>query len=296
MRATRTRGGRRRGRRWLGVAAGATVVALVVTAVVLAATGGPGQSHRPAARPAEPTVSTTTVTVAPATTPPPPAVPPVYFNGPRDQPLVALTFDSNLTDAMIQELDSGQVASFANVAVIDELDQLQVPATIFLAGKWIERYPDLTRRLAADPLFELGSHSYAHRAFHMPCYGLGGLATADMAADVARSEALLRQFTNQPTPYFRFPGGCFDDTALRAIAPTGVTVIQYDLASGDAFGTSVSAIVTNVLTNARPGSIIVMHITGGNTAPLTAYALPAIVAGLRQRGFGLGAALGPPRR
>ena len=289
MRDMNARGGRRPGRRprrrWLAAAVGATATVLVVAGVALGTTGGVGHPHRSAARHAEPAVATTTVTVAPTTTPPPPAVPPVYFNGPRDRPLVALTFDSNLTDAMIQELDSGRVASFANVAVIDELDQLQVPATIFLAGKWMERYPDLTRRLAADPLFELASHSYAHRAFHMPCYGLGGLATADMADDVARSEALLRQFTNRPTPYFRFPGGCFDGTALRAIAPTGVTVIQYDLASGDAFGTSVSAIVTNVLTSTRPGSIIVMHITGGNTAPLTAYTLPSIVAGLRQRGF-----------
>jgi peptidoglycan/xylan/chitin deacetylase (PgdA/CDA1 family) len=49
----------------------------------------------------------------------------------------------------------------------------------------------------------------------------------------------------------------------------------------------VPAIVHNVLANTQPGSIVVMHITGGNTAPLTAYALPSVVAGLRQRGFTL---------
>ena len=38
---------------------------------------------------------------------------------------------------------------------------------------------------------------------------------------------------------------------------------------------------------ARNGSIIVMHLTGGNTAPLTALALPAVVDGLRTRGFQL---------
>jgi hypothetical protein len=30
-----------------------------------------------------------------------------------------------------------------------------------------------------------------------------------------------------------------------------------------------------------------MHVTGGNTAPLTARALPAVVVGLRTRGFQL---------
>ena len=64
-------------------------------------------------------------------------------------------------------------------------------------------------------------------------------------------------------------------------------MVQYDLASGDAFGTNVQAIVRQVLDHAHNGAIIVMHITGGNTAPLTAQALPAIITGLRAKGFDL---------
>jgi hypothetical protein len=86
--------------------------------------------------------------------------------------MVALTFDSNMTDAMLAELARHQVASFDDRRVVDELVAERVPATFFLAGKWIQRYPEETRRIATDPLFEVGSHSYAHRAFHLPCYGL----------------------------------------------------------------------------------------------------------------------------
>lgn len=241
---------------------------------------------------APPTISATTTPPALSTSVPPSlpptgaSVPPIIA-GPRDRQAVALTFDTNLTDSMIRELDSGKVASFDNTAVIDELDQYRVPATIFLAGKWMERYPETVRRLAADPLFELGSHSYAHLGFTRHCYHLGYIRPDQMAADVDHSEALLRSFAPHTTKLFRFPGGCYDDTALRAIAPTGVTVVQYDVASGDAFGTSTPAIVHHVLDNVRNGSIIVMHITGGNTAPLTARALPEIVGGLRARGFAL---------
>ena len=64
-------------------------------------------------------------------------------------------------------------------------------------------------------------------------------------------------------------------------------MIQYDVASGDAFGRSVRTIVSNVLDHVQNGSIVVLHLTGGNTAPLTAKALPAIVEGLRGRGFRL---------
>src|SRR5205807_8175113 len=92
---------------------------------------------------------------------------------------------------------------------------------------------------------------------------------------------------DHPTPYFRFPGGCYDQAALEAIAPAGVVVIQYDVVSGDAFGRSVTAIVHRVLTSVGNGSIVVMHLTGGNTAPLTDSALPGVVEGLRARGFTL---------
>jgi peptidoglycan/xylan/chitin deacetylase (PgdA/CDA1 family) len=212
----------------------------------------------------------------------------VVLHGSRTRPLVALTFDTNMTDAMLGELAHHRVESFVNRKAIDALDAMQVPATIFLAGKWIERYPEEARRLAADPLFELASHSYAHRAFHAPCYGLGrAMPTGEMAADVQRSEDLLHGLTEHPTAYFRFPGGCYDQAALDAVAPTGVNVIQYDVASGDAFGTSVRTIVDHVLRSAQNGSIVVMHLTGGNTAPRTAEALPAVVNGLRARGLRL---------
>jgi peptidoglycan/xylan/chitin deacetylase (PgdA/CDA1 family) len=233
----------------------------------------------------------------PATTPSPPwqppgavpvgTVPPVIAYGPRTGMRVAITFDSNMTDFMLHELDTGKVKSFYNVGVVDELDREQVPATFFLAGKWMERYPDAVRRLAADPLFELGSHSYAHQAFHLPCYGLAGLPAGAMTDDVRHSFEVLSRFTTRPTRYFRFPGDCYDAAALRALAPLGLTVIHYDVASGDAFGTNVDAIVRHTVASVRPGSIVVMHITGGNTAPLTAEALPRVISELRAKGYQL---------
>ena len=63
--------------------------------------------------------------------------------------------------------------------------------------------------------------------------------------------------------------------------------IQFDVASGDAFGHSVPAIVSHVLASVRNGSIVVMHITDGDTAPLTARALPPVVEALRARGYEL---------
>ena len=212
--------------------------------------------------------------------------PPLIFHGPRDRKRVALTFDSNMTDAMLHRLADGSIRSYANKAVVDELQRTHTPATFFLAGKWIEAYPELTRRLAADPDFELASHSWAHQGFRSPCYGLGTIAQADMAADVERSFQVLARYTDHPTRYFRFPGGCYDQTALTAIAPAGCTAVEYDDVSGDAFGTNPKRITDDTLTQARPGSIIVLHITEAN-APQTAKALPRIITGLHASGYQL---------
>ena len=212
--------------------------------------------------------------------------PPLIFHGPRDRKRIALTFDSNMTDAMLRRLAHGTVKSYANTAVIDELQKSGTPATFFLAGKWIQAYPELTRRIAADPNFQLASHSWAHEGFRPGCYGLGTINRAGMAADVERSFEVLARYTTHPTRYFRFPGGCYNDTALAALAPVGCTVVEYDDVSGDAFGVNPRTIAATTVAQAKPGSIVVLHITEAN-APETALALPTIVKQLRARGYDL---------
>jgi len=212
--------------------------------------------------------------------------PVVIFHGPRSRRQIALTFDSNMTDAMLRRLADGKVKSYANASVVDELQRSHTPATFFLAGKWVEAYPQLTRRIAADPDFEVASHSWAHEGFRGKCYGLGTIGRAGMAADVERSFQVLGRYTDHATRYFRFPGGCYDAAALDAIAPVGCTVVEYDDVSGDAFGSNPARITADTVRNARPGSIVVLHITEAN-APETAVALPAIVKRLRAEGYRL---------
>ena len=211
----------------------------------------------------------------------------VLSHGSRLRPLVALTFDSNLTAYMIRELNRGTIRSFDNTTEIRELIHLHVPATFFLSGLWMQRYPQTTRQLAAVPFFELGSHSFSHRGFAPHCYDLGVLPESAMVSDINASERTLARYDSHPTRLFRFPGGCYTTAALQAAARAGVEVVQYDVASGDAFGQSVNRIVRHTLSSVRNGSIVVMHITGGDTAPLSAPALPLIVRGLRARGFRL---------
>ncbi|MCX4470333.1 polysaccharide deacetylase family protein [Micromonospora sp. NBC_01655] len=210
--------------------------------------------------------------------------PPVVDHGPRTGDKVALTFDADMTDAMRYQLRSGAVRSYANLAIVDLLERERVPATFFLTGKWVEEYPDVTRRLAANPRFELANHTYGHLAFTADCYHLPTIPRQRMAADVARTFDVIAPYGGRQTRYFRFPGLCHDRTALTELAPLGVTVVDGDVVSGDPFARSWRPIVDAVLSRVRPGSVVVLHVTEAN-APMTDEALPRILAGLAAQGL-----------
>ncbi len=210
--------------------------------------------------------------------------PPVVDHGPRTGDLVALTFDADMTDAMRYQLRSGAVRSYANLAIIDLLERERVPATFFLTGKWVEEYPGVTRRLAANPRFELANHTYGHLAFTTDCYQLPTIPPQRMAADVARTFDVIAPYGGRQTRYFRFPGLCHDRTALTELAPLGVTVVDGDVISGDPFAKSWRPVVDAVLSRVRPGSVVVLHVTEAN-APMTDEALPRILAGLAELGL-----------
>jgi peptidoglycan/xylan/chitin deacetylase (PgdA/CDA1 family) len=263
------------------------VVVAVALALVVAGCTRPATA-RPPAEPPSPLASVVPST-APTRTDLPGATraglrPPVVTNGPRTGNKVALTFDADMTDAMLYNLASGRVKSYANLKVLDILERRQIPATFFLTGEWAERYPDVAHRIVADPRFEIGNHTYKHQAYTANCYQLPRIPPNLMTEDVAHTFRVIEPLGGRQTRYFRFPGGCYDEAALQALAPLGVTVIQWDVVSGDPFATAAAPIVHAVLAQVKPGSIVVMHITEGN-AQFTDEALPPILDGLRAKGL-----------
>ncbi|MFE3325421.1 polysaccharide deacetylase family protein [Streptomyces sp. NPDC059176] len=196
---------------------------------------------------------------------------------------VALTFDADMTADQGPRAARGE--RFDNPPLIASLRRLEVPSTVFMTGRWVEEYPDQARSIGGDPLFEVANHSYSHHAFASPCYGLPEVRKEQMAFEVERAFAAFRAAgVRNVVPYFRFPGGCYDDRALRALAPARVTAVQWDVVSGDAFAESPGAVAEEVLSKVKPGSLVVMHCTR-SAAPVTDEAVRRIVPALRGRGY-----------
>jgi peptidoglycan/xylan/chitin deacetylase (PgdA/CDA1 family) len=196
-----------------------------------------------------------------------PITPTVIVNGPRVSQRIALTFDacSTLRPSRYDE-------RIAKVLV-----EMNVPATIFLGGKWMEEHPEHTRYLASVSQFELGNHSYLHP--HM-------VREPDerLQQELKWTQNILFTLTGRQATLFRAPYGEIDERLVRFTAEAGLTTVQYDLASGDPdVRASKKKLIEYVTRNARNGSIVVMHINRRGWH--TAEALPEIIARLRRRGY-----------
>jgi peptidoglycan-N-acetylglucosamine deacetylase len=203
------------------------------------------------------------------------------------QKLVALTFD------LCAQLD--EVTGYDG-RIIDYLRKQNVPATLYLGGKWMLDHPRRAKQLLADPLFEIGNHGWTHGNMRV----LKGKEMQDQVVETLKHfyglKAELLKENKHCTPAeraviekkrmrtFRFPYGTCSKESLRYLNSRNISAIQWDVVSGDpARGQSAAAIEKAVLSEVKPGSIVVMHANGRGWN--TAAALKRIIPELKRKGY-----------
>jgi peptidoglycan/xylan/chitin deacetylase (PgdA/CDA1 family) len=183
------------------------------------------------------------------------------------EPAVAITFDACATKKGEYGFDR---------EVFETLKREKVPATIFVSGLWADTHPDAMVELTGDPLIEFGDHSYDHP--HMT-----KVTPARAGEEIDRTEAALARYGRHAVA-FRPPFGEWNRRVVQIVRGKNLPTVTWDVVSGDpSRRTTTDGMIRNVLEGARPGSIIVFHINGRGWK--THEALPAILTGLRQRGF-----------
>jgi peptidoglycan/xylan/chitin deacetylase (PgdA/CDA1 family) len=210
-------------------------------------------------------------------------VPRIILSAATTSKVVALTFDLDMNAQMAAAARAGAV--WINKDALSYLETHNVHATLFMTGMWAEVYPTLARELATNPNFEIGDHSYSHPAFHTPCYRLEGVSRAEQVRQIERAQQAIERATGVLPKYFRFPGGCYDRQALDLVHAAGLTPVQWSVNSIDAFNSYPQQIISTVLSEVKPGSIVVMHLHGGANAPATGLALRQLIPELEKRGY-----------
>lgn len=171
-------------------------------------------------------------------------------------PCVALTYDdgpSNLTGRLLDEYAAAHAA-----------------ATFYMLGQYAARNPDTVRRVAAEGHI-IGSHTWDHPS-------LPSLDDEEIASQLNRTRGLLRRLSGQPVATFRPPYGDYNSRVLTAARQPA---ILWSVDTRDWAGPPDDVLLTRAIDEPRPGGIVLFHDTHERSVRLA----PAIIAGLRDRGF-----------
>ena len=191
-----------------------------------------------------------------------PAVPPA----PVAEKLVALTFDDGPWPATPE--------------VLRILGEKNVKATFCvvtgqLKGKGLES----TRRTLAE-----GHHVCNHTVDHDQALPKKSQEVVDDEI-IGANRHFSERLGMKPT-YYRPPGGSLGPNVLATAKAQGQQVLMWTVDTKDYTKPAPEAIVATVMTQVKPGGVVLLHDGGGDRGP-TVAALPVIIDQLRAAGYQL---------
>jgi len=160
-------------------------------------------------------------------------------------------------------------------ALLAEAERAGARVSVLAVGTWLGQYPQIARRILGGG-HDLGNHTLHH-------LDIAAMDAAEAYAEIAGCARRLRALTGSDGRWFR-PSQTRYSTPLieREARRAGYrTCVSYDVDSLDYTDPGPDAIVSTVLGQTRPGSIVSLHL--GH--PGTVTALPAILRGLARRGL-----------
>jgi peptidoglycan/xylan/chitin deacetylase (PgdA/CDA1 family) len=174
----------------------------------------------------------------------------------------ALTFD-----------DGPQLHTTAQI--LDILKKNQVKGTFFIIGRNLKAYPQVGQRIVAEG-HAIANHTWSHR--YQKFSGAGA------AREIDDTTALIYKITGMRTDLFRPPGGFLHNGPAGYAKGKNYAVVMWSADSNDWKRLSVHSLVNNIVNQAGPGGIALMH-DGGGDRSATVKALPYIIANLKKRGY-----------
>lgn len=173
---------------------------------------------------------------------------------------LAISFDATWGTDLTNEI----------LAILDEYD---IKTTFFLAGYWVDKYPQYVIRIANEG-HEIGNHSYSHP--HM-----NSLSYDAVIKELEKNHAMIYDLTQQHSFLFRCPFGEYNNTVIKAADSLGYYTIQWSIDSLDWKNTTENEIYQRIIGKVGPGDIVLFH----NAAPATPGALRKIIPELLNQGY-----------
>ena len=161
--------------------------------------------------------------------------------------------------------------------ILDILHRESVPATFFVLGEAVERYPELLGRIVAEG-HAVGIHSDRHEPFVL-------MNASAICQEISRTEAAVRKACPHAAVirWVRPPHGFKSLSLVWILRGAGYGMAAWSVDSRDYREHNSEQITASVARNVSAGAIILLHDGPGNAA--TAEALLPLLRELKQRGL-----------
>ena len=172
------------------------------------------------------------------------------YLGDTDQPVIYLTFDAGYENGCTSQ-------------ILDILQKHQVPAAFFLVGNYMEKNPDLVKRMVAE------GHIVGNHTMHHP--DMSQIKKkADFEGELTALEALYRDITGEALPkYYRPPQGTYSKENLSMAKELGYRTVFWSLAyvdwNNDAQPSEEEAF-SKLLPRIHNGAVVLLHSTSQTNA------------------------------
>ena len=149
-------------------------------------------------------------------------------------------------------------------AILDTLKKREVPAAFFLVGDYLEREPDLVRRMAAEGHI-VGNHTRTHP-------DMTKLEGDAFAAELRGMEALYEDVTGQTLPkFYRPPQGLYSEENLQMAQDMGYKTVFWSLAYADwdnEHQPDPDGAVEKLTGRLHDGAVVLLHATSKTNAEI----------------------------
>ncbi len=149
--------------------------------------------------------------------------------------------------------------------ILDILKKHQVPAAFFLVGNYLEKNPDLVRRMVAE------GHTVGNHTMHHP--DMSKLTDkAAFSKELLDLEALFKEITGETMPkYYRPPQGIYSEENLKMAKELGYKTVFWSLAYVDWQNDkqpSADDAMSKLLPRTHNGAVILLHSTSETNAQI----------------------------
>jgi len=177
-----------------------------------------------------------------------------------DEKMVAISFDAAWGDQYTSD-------------ILDILDRYNVKTTFFLVGFWVDKYPDMVRKIK-ERGHDVGNHSSTHP--HM-----SKLSVEQIDQELNSTGNKIKEITGESPFLFRPPFGDYNNRLIETAANNGYYTIQWDVDSLDWKELGTQPVVDRVTRNVKKGSIVLFH----NNAKYVLEYLPLVLERLQKEGY-----------